>query len=118
VLVVSELVTNAVIHAQTSFGLLLAVVGDHLRVVVRDEDPGRLVQRAHDDHALSGRGLFIVEALASQWGVDDGADGKATWARIRLPAIPDEASRDAVTVATPRPAHATATIPSQTPPSK
>ncbi len=79
-LLVSELVTNALLH--TEHGAVLdAVLGAdrRLRVEVRDES-GRLPRpRPPAEAATSGRGLLLVEALADAWGVQVRADGKVTW---------------------------------------
>jgi anti-sigma regulatory factor (Ser/Thr protein kinase) len=82
-LLTSEVVTNAIVHARS--GPQLAVeVGDHvIRVAVRDSSPDVPVRRlAHADD-LSGRGVVIVEGLASAWGVDREPNGaKRVWFEV------------------------------------
>lgn len=87
-LVVSELATNAVVHAGTLFGVLLSLDGSQLRLTVRDESRERLVDRPQDCDATMGRGLHIVDALALAWGVNDDDSGKSTWARFHVDCDP------------------------------
>ncbi|MFI9272329.1 ATP-binding protein [Kitasatospora sp. NPDC052896] len=79
-LLVSELVTNALLHTASGAVLEAALGADRrLRVEVRDTS-GRLPRpRRPGDTATSGRGLVLVEALADAWGVQSGGDGKTTW---------------------------------------
>jgi anti-sigma regulatory factor (Ser/Thr protein kinase) len=81
---VSELVTNCILHAQTSIGL--QVTGNHSRVVIEVYDAAPMVQRPAGDPAVPGtvdstigRGLRIVRAHAREWGVSTSAHGKAIW---------------------------------------
>lgn len=54
-----------------------------LYVAVRDFSPVLPVQRDHDSHATAGRGLALVSALVSDYGVSDpGLDGKTVWFTI------------------------------------
>jgi len=81
--VVSELVGNAVRHGGGGpVHLQVDVTPGGIRVGVSDTAPGRpVVRRAHPD-AESGRGMLLVEQLASAWGVDDAPAGKQVWARL------------------------------------
>jgi anti-sigma regulatory factor (Ser/Thr protein kinase) len=78
-LLVSELVTNAVLHARTEFELLIRAVRTGVRVEVRDHNPSMPVVRRYEDEAMTGRGLALVDELATRWGVDRHPDGKAVW---------------------------------------
>src|SRR5687768_6979405 len=72
-LVVSELVTNAVAHGQGEISLAVHVEGDRVLCEVVDEGGGferEVRERGPDD--VSGRGLHIVDALSSRWGVHEG----------------------------------------------
>lgn len=82
-LVVSELVTNAVRHAQTPIELTINRARRYLHVAVRDysRQPPRLI--GPEGEAMpGGRGLLIVEAAASSWGYTLLPDGKVTWASL------------------------------------
>ncbi|HEX8204698.1 MAG TPA: ATP-binding protein [Solirubrobacteraceae bacterium] len=75
-LLVSELVTNAVRHARTErFEVKLEVAPDRLRLEVHDEGGGFVPEIAPSDDGSGGYGLFIVERLADRWGVERDAGG-------------------------------------------
>lgn len=80
-LCVSEIVTNAVVHAGSFAELTVHTDGNILRVEVRDSgggdiSPTRPVAAAEDTH---GRGLLLVEAVSDRWGSVDEGDGKVVW---------------------------------------
>jgi hypothetical protein len=77
--VVSELTTNAVLHARTEFAVELVLAGGKLEVRVADSSPHLPVRRRYDDDAATGRGLALLEALTSDWGVTATDDGKVVW---------------------------------------
>lgn len=85
VLLVSELVGNAVKHAGAHvFGLRIRRRRGWIRIEVRDPSralPCHLPVRELDE---SGRGLWLVDRLADRWGVDLLPDGKTTWFELRL----------------------------------
>lgn len=82
-LVLSELVANASLHAGGSVVVALAPVEGGVRIEVCDEAHGDVhVVRGAVDRP-SGRGMLIVEALATRWGVDQADDHKAVWAELR-----------------------------------
>lgn len=82
-LLVSELVTNAIRHAATPFDLAVRVDGSQVTVEVVDHDrthPPRLRNPRPDD--TSGRGLRIVDELSTSWGTEPVApDAKRVWFR-------------------------------------
>ncbi|HWH32161.1 MAG TPA: SpoIIE family protein phosphatase [Egibacteraceae bacterium] len=83
-LLVSELVTNALVHAGTVVHLHVEAREDALRVAVGDEGPpDREVPTGGElpdlRMAVGGRGLAIVSVLAHRWGVDPLPDGKRVW---------------------------------------
>jgi anti-sigma regulatory factor (Ser/Thr protein kinase) len=82
-LVVSELATNAVVHAGSAFTVELQRQGDGVNLAVSDDDPSGPVLREPHPLATSGRGLRIIATLAADWGVRADADGKTVWARLR-----------------------------------
>jgi len=72
-LVVSELVNNAVVHGEGDIVVKLQVDGDVLRGEVIDDGGGFEHEvRARGARDISGRGLLIVEALTSGWGIHEG----------------------------------------------
>jgi anti-sigma regulatory factor (Ser/Thr protein kinase) len=80
-LLVSELVTNAVRHAATPFEIVVEVNGDSVRVEVIDGDGDHppLVRHPGPEDT-NGRGLLIVDQLAKGWGSNEvGAGNKAVW---------------------------------------
>lgn len=83
-LVVSELATNAVIHAGTPFSVTVALNGSAIRISVRDWDGSPPIVRDAEPAARSGRGLRLVDAAADDWGVERDRDGKTVWADLPL----------------------------------
>jgi anti-sigma regulatory factor (Ser/Thr protein kinase) len=82
VLCVSELVTNAVLHARTAGVLRLFVGADGVRIEVDDESPAP--PRLSTEHRVAGgRGLHIVDQLAASWGHASRPGGKTVWAEVR-----------------------------------
>ena len=79
VLLVSELVTNAVRHARGPCALVVDVNGDEVELAVEDGDPDVPVARDGSGLEESGRGLLLVGALADRWGVRAIPGGKAIW---------------------------------------
>ena len=84
VLLVSELVTNALRHASDTgaIGLELAIAGTRLRVEVQDGDPHWRLSRSPADCDESGFGFVLVDSLAGRWGVRRISAGKAVWAEL------------------------------------
>jgi anti-sigma regulatory factor (Ser/Thr protein kinase) len=84
VLIVSELVTNAVRHAGKTgtITLELTSAGTCLHVEVLDADPRWPQLRSLDDCDESGFGLILVAALTTSWGVRQTPRGKAVWAEL------------------------------------
>jgi len=82
VLVVSELASNAVIHGAGDTSLTLERDVHHLRITVHDSGGGTPTPRDTAADEPSGRGLRIVERLATQWGFDVDVDGTVVWAEI------------------------------------
>ncbi len=85
VLLVSELVTNAVQHVgpdATVTVLRLEYEGGWLRIEVHDGSPHGPEPRIPDWLDESGFGLLLVDALAAKWGVRQTTQGKAVWAEL------------------------------------
>lgn len=76
---VSELVTNAVVHAGSDGRVFVAHDAGCLRVEVSDRSMAPVQMVAYEPGATGGRGLVIVDALSDQWGVETGPDGKRVW---------------------------------------
>ncbi len=85
VLLVSELVTNAVRHARHEDGTLvlrLEMSGDLLRIEVHDTDSRCPQLGDPGDLDESGFGLVLVASLAAKWGATETSAGKAVWAEL------------------------------------
>lgn len=111
VLAVSELVTNAVVHAGTDVHVGLSVADGSLRLEVRDSHPGRTLPLSPTpprDDSEHGRGLLITSSLTPTWGVDYTGDHKTVWLSFAAPegrdhvptdggSLPDSRAPDRVT---------------------
>lgn len=91
VVLTSELVTNAVIHAGTSADVLCLRSEDGVRVEVADRYPEREVPIQGAGRTIAnldsenGRGLLLCAALASRWGVEYTPTHKTVWFQLDLP---------------------------------
>lgn len=84
-LVVSELVTNAITHAQTPFTVALERRGPFLILTVTDSLQSVPVLREAEMMDAGGRGLVIVEVLSGTWGITtDAAGSKSVWAAFDI----------------------------------
>ncbi|MEU3843591.1 ATP-binding protein [Streptomyces sp. NPDC028635] len=100
-LVISELVTNAIVHTASS--RVVCELHDHddtVRIAVRDEgcapgDPHPAPQRGEAEH---GRGLLLVDAMCRAWGAQEHGPGLLVWAEVPrqadTPRIPSEPRND------------------------
>ena len=83
VLAVSEIVTNVILHAHTAMELRVRIEDDGLVVEVQDGSLSLPQQRAYGAQATTGRGIELVAALSSDWGLRTLGDaGKFVWFRI------------------------------------
>ena len=87
-LLVTELVTNAILHARTPLQLTVESRPGGLRISVMDESSDQPAVRRFETDAVTGRGLALVEQLASSWGVDPTPSGKAVWCEVALEDVP------------------------------
>lgn len=115
-LVISELVTNAIVHTASS--RVVCELHDHddtVRIAVRDEgcapgDPHPAPQRGEAEH---GRGLLLVDAVCRAWGAQEHGPGLLVWAELPrqadTPGIPSEPRNDLGWGSRPSPAPADGT---------
>ena len=89
-LLTTELVTNAVLHAQSDLVLALRPIANGVRIEVTDLYPAALPHMAPQRGGAfslpalgqSGRGLQVVSKLAARWGVDSTQNTKTIWAEL------------------------------------
>ncbi len=84
-LLVSELVSNTVIHTGSQPTAWVAQGHDRVRIHVHDTGVGEPVVRRPGPRDGTGRGLGLVEALALRWGVDRDQHGKTVWFEVPGP---------------------------------
>ncbi len=78
-LLVSELVTNAVLHTRTDPDVTLRLNDGRLWIGVRDGSPVTPAPKRYGPEAATGRGLQLVEQVAARWGVEKASSGKVVW---------------------------------------
>lgn len=78
-LLVSELVANAVLHGGAPLEVCVAVDGHLIRVEVHDGNPRLPFRRDYSTMSGTGRGLVLLEEMASRWGADPSSAGKVVW---------------------------------------
>lgn len=83
-LLVSELASNVVRHAQTDFSVEVVRGSEAVRVVVEDGSAIEIAVRELESGADSGRGLRIVETLSDRWGTKRTASGKQVWFELDI----------------------------------
>ena len=81
-LVVSELVTNVVVHAHSAADLRLVVGSRGMRIEVCDDSADLPRRKAVDADVSSGRGLGLVDAVCRRWGITRRGSGKCVWAEL------------------------------------
>ena len=84
-LIVSELVTNAVQHAQTPLVLAMEHEGATLAVAVGDGQPSTPWLADQAPERTGGRGILLVSALGMDWGVVRTVLGKTVWVSLKVP---------------------------------
>ncbi len=82
-LLVSEVATNALVHGSGEVQVSVRAGSGVLRVEVADGSPELPRPRRAGPEAEGGRGLALVDALASDWGTERTADGKVVWFEVR-----------------------------------
>ena len=81
-LVVSELATNALNHAQSSFCVRLRLNPTTVRIEVGDSGRGTPEPQPHSATREGGRGMLLVAAMSASWGIDRSEGGKVVWAEL------------------------------------
>ena len=82
-LLTSEVVTNAIVHARSGPQLAVELNDNSVRVAVRDVSPDVPVRRLGRLDDVSGRGVVIVQELATAWGVERERNGtKRVWFEV------------------------------------
>ncbi|MEV0221643.1 ATP-binding protein [Streptomyces sp. NPDC050704] len=112
VLVASELVTNALTHTASEWIVCrLRTAGERLHIEVEDQNRGLTLpaQCSPDPDDQGGRGLLLVGALSSDWGVRDTADGsgRVVWAVLPSKPAPTPETREIVSTGPARTTHLT-----------
>lgn len=81
VLLTSELTTNSVVHAHSSFDVIMERFEEKVRITVADSGGGRPTVQKPGSPDGHGWGLRIVDALSVKWGIDRATDdvGKSVW---------------------------------------
>ena len=91
-LLVSELVTNAVIHAHSDVEVVLRLRPQRVRVEIIDAATEYVQRRDAASEDQSGRGMALTEALAAAWGVDTLVAGKSVWFEVDRADLPRSAA--------------------------
>lgn len=81
-LLTSEMVTNSLLHGRSDARLAVTADESGLLVEVGDDDVRRPRRLRNETEALGGRGLTIVNHLASEWGSYPTPNGKVVWFRL------------------------------------
>ena len=83
-IVIGEMATNAVVHAASPFELSIVRRPGTIRAVVRDTSQALPELRPPSVDRPGGRGMILVDAFSSAWGVDPEPAGKAVWAEFAI----------------------------------
>jgi anti-sigma regulatory factor (Ser/Thr protein kinase) len=78
-LLLSELASNAVLHAASDFTVCAQIAGHRIRVEVDDLSPELPEVVSPAERTEGGRGLVVVDRLATAWGADRTEAGKRVW---------------------------------------
>ena len=94
VLLVSELVTNALLHARSAPSVEVTRSQGRVRCVVSDDSPLAPRRRRYAADAATGRGIALVETLASRWGTEPDGTGKRVWFELDVNGALDDESEN------------------------
>ncbi len=78
-LLVSEVVTNAILHAHSEVTVRIDREGRGVHIEVADASPVPPTRRAVSDESATGRGMILVEELSDAWGLERSGVGKVVW---------------------------------------
>lgn len=92
-LMISELVTNAVVHGSVPIRIEIEHNDYAVRAVVTDAGPRMPVLRQAQTSKAHGRGLKVVSTLAHDWGVDEAESGKSVWFTLSCPSLDSPSNR-------------------------
>jgi two-component sensor histidine kinase len=87
-LIVSELVSNAIEHARTASVVIVRRLTLMVHVIVIDGSSAPPLLQPYDVTAPRGRGLQMVDELAARWGWERHSRGKTVWASVELTRAP------------------------------
>lgn len=87
-LLVTEVVTNAVMHARSEARVVIRLLDDAVRVEVTDTDDSFPARRRPRVDQPGGRGLDLVEKMSRSWGIDMLTVGKRTWFEVAREQVP------------------------------
>ncbi|MER5897862.1 SpoIIE family protein phosphatase [Streptomyces sp. NPDC001876] len=104
-LVTGELLVNVLLHTEGGAVLTLEVLPEpvrRIRLSVQDRSSVWPRRRTPGETSTSGRGLLLLDAVATRWGIEPRGEGKAVWCEMG-PASPDSAAAPPAASAAPRP---------------
>lgn len=99
VLLTSEVVSNAVVHGGSGPTVAVHLSPDRVRVEVSDASPALPVRKHYGLEATTGRGLMLLETMATAWGAEPLERGKRVWFDLEVPAAGDVPAGRAVAAA-------------------
>jgi hypothetical protein len=91
-LLTTELATNALVHTETAATATITYLGPRVRVEVHDGSRRLPERREAGEYDLGGRGIALIEELATDWGSRVTSSGKRTWFDLAVAAAADGAS--------------------------
>lgn len=91
-LLITEVVTNGVLHAQTSMNVEIAKEDDCLHFAVQDGSRAEVVLRTPSKGEVTGRGIFLLDRLSQEWQVTPTREGKVISFRLPIAAAMEPTS--------------------------
>ncbi len=81
-LLVSEFVTNAILHTRSAPTVTVDRTPTAIRVSVRDKSTSTPRLRDYEPTAVTGRGLLLVDRISQRWGIESDGTGKCVWFEV------------------------------------